>query len=167
VYLTQQDVWVDLADTVDPGDHHAVVPPTAVRLSQVPVPDPVVNPFLDSTLELKRTPRLVALAPNMNLASSRDGYLHFSIPTVVGEEAAWQALNEEHAVPAAVNVQLLRPAKVNAALIGRGEVLRKGRGVLVSEGRVTQNQNLVAVVTVTFTRFVKQEASAAVAAQLH
>lgn len=120
------------------------------------VPNLSVNLYLDHTLRLRRGPDGVELDPR-DCMGSGDGYVHFSIVTTVGEEAAWQALGNEHAVPASVNVQLLRPAEVGKGVItGIGKILRAGKNVMACEATVCQDMKLLALVTVTFVHFVKR-----------
>jgi acyl-coenzyme A thioesterase PaaI-like protein len=87
-----------------------------------------------------------------------DGYIHFSIITTLGEEAAWQIIGNEHAVPCQISVQLLRPAHVADGLItARGNLLRAGASMIYSEATVCQNHKLIAKVNATFTIFQKRD----------
>lgn len=114
------------------------------------------NLYLDHTLKLRRGPDGVELYPKEGMGSG-DGYIHFSIITTVGEEAAWQCLGDDHAVPATVSVQLLRPGQVSKGVItGIGHILRAGKGVMACEASVCQDLKLLAKVTVTFVHFVKR-----------
>lgn len=114
------------------------------------------NVFLDTTLKLHRGGEPVKLYPTMAMANCPEGYLHFSIPTIVAEEAAWWALEEEHAVPASMTINLLRPAHVlGGAIIGYGEQIRKGKSVLTACGSAMQGGKQIALVVVTFIRFEK------------
>lgn len=123
-------------------------------------PTLTTNLYLDHTLRMRRGPDGVELDPK-DCMGSGDGYIHFSVVTTVGEEAAWQCLGDDHAVPAQVTVNLLRPASVHDGMItGIGQVLRIGKGVMVSEATVCQNMKLIAKVTVTFVHFVKQPIAA-------
>lgn len=125
--------------------HHVVV-----------VPELSTNLYLDNTLKLLRGPDGVELYPKDGMGSG-DGYIHFSIVTTVGEEAAWWAIGNEHAVPATVTVQLMRPATVRGGVItGVGMCIRAGKNVMVSEGTVLQDMKVIAKVTVTFVHFVKR-----------
>ena len=115
------------------------------------------NPFLDHTLKLRRGPDGVEMMPECGMCSSEDGFLHFSVIVTIGEEAAWQAVGDDHAVPATVSVHLLRPAHINAGCItGKGILLRAGKRVIVSEGTVMQGLKLIAKVTATFVHFEKE-----------
>lgn len=114
------------------------------------------NLYLDHTLRLRRGPDGVELDPREGMGSG-DGYIHFSVVTTVGEEAAWQALGHEHAVPVHVSVELLRPAHVDEGMVvGIGEILRAGSAAMVCRGTVTQAMKLIAHVTVTFVPFIKR-----------
>lgn len=111
------------------------------------------NLYLDHLLKMKRGPDGVELEPEMAMGSG-NGFCHFSIVTTVGEEAAWWAVGDEHAIPASVEVKLLRPASVHrGTILGRGTVLRLGKSLMMSEGVVTQGTILLAKVTVTFVHY--------------
>lgn len=127
------------------------------HMATLPVmPRLTTNLFLDHVLKLRRGPDGVELDPR-DCMGSGDGYIHFSIVTTVGEEAAWQVLGEEHAVPASVNVLLCRPAEVRKGIIiGTGEIVRAGANVMHCKGIVTQDMKTICEVAVTFTRFVKR-----------
>jgi acyl-coenzyme A thioesterase PaaI-like protein len=116
-----------------------------------------LNPYLDVTLRVKRGPDGVELIPTDAICVGQDGYVHFSIIATLGEEAAWWAIGDDHAVPASVSVQLMRPAHIDAGpLIAIGECLRTGSQVIVSEGIVMQAGKIIAKVTAMFVPFVKQ-----------
>lgn len=123
--------------------------------------DPVVpvlsrNLYLDHQLKLKRGPDGTELEPT-DCMGSGDGYIHFSIITTIGEEAAWQALGDEHAVPCNVTVNLLRPGHIaKGTITGIGRILRAGTGVMVCDATVCQDGRLLAMVTATFVPFVKR-----------
>lgn len=117
-------------------------------------PKLVLNPYLDMVLKLKRGPDGVECDPEDCMASGQDGYIHFSIVTTIGEEAAWWAVGHDHAVPAAVSVQLLRPAHVGeGTLLGKGCALRLGKSIIVSEAVVTQGMKTICKVTANFVHF--------------
>jgi acyl-coenzyme A thioesterase PaaI-like protein len=118
-------------------------------------PELTTNLYLDYTLGVKRGPDGVEMQPEACMTCSKDGYLHFSIATTLGEEAAWWAVGDEHAVPANVSVQLMRPAHVaKGKLIARGTVLRLGKNVMCSEAEVVQDMKVIAKVT--FVHFEKR-----------
>lgn len=120
------------------------------------LPELTHNHYLDSLLSVRRGPDGVEFDPK-DMFCSGDGYLHFSIPTTLGEEAAWWAVGHDHAVPCNVQVQLLRPGRIDAGLVvAKGELLRAGKQIVASEGRVYQAFNLLAVVSVTWTIFYKE-----------
>lgn len=120
------------------------------------LPQLTTNLYLDGTLKLLRGPDGVELYPKEGMGSG-DGYVHFSVITTVGEEAAWWAIGNDHAVPAHVSVELMRPARVDkGVIIGIGQCLRAGKNVMVSEGTVMQGMDLIAKVTATFVHFVKR-----------
>lgn len=115
------------------------------------------NPFLDHCLKMRRAPDGVEMMPEHGMCSGDDGYIHFSIIATIGEEAAWQAVGDDHAVPANVSVNLMRPANISAGcLTGTGVLLRAGKNVIVSEGTVMQDMKLIAKVTATFVHFEKR-----------
>jgi acyl-coenzyme A thioesterase PaaI-like protein len=115
------------------------------------------NLFLDHTLNIKRGPDGTELMPQVGLGVG-DGYIHFSVIATLGEEAAWQVIGDEHAVPCHVAIDLLRPAHVDGGLItARGHLLRAGRSVICSEATVCQNHKPLAKVTATFVHFEKRQ----------
>lgn len=122
-----------------------------------------MNRFLDNTLALRRGFNIggddthVVLEVTEAMTNTSDGFLHFSIPTTVAEEAAWWSLQEEHAIPLGLNASFLRPANMNwGPITGIGRVIRKGQGVMVAEGEAWQNGKLIYKVTVNFVRFEKR-----------
>lgn len=133
------------------------VSPAVERYRATVKPELISNMYLDHTLKVMRGPDGVELQPQEGMTCSADGYLHFSIPTTVGEEAAWWAVGDDHAIPAQISVQLLRPAHVaDGPLTGKGYVLRHGVTVIGSEATVCQNLKLIAKVTVLFVHFEKR-----------
>jgi len=76
------------------------------------------------------------------------GMIHFAILTTMAEVAAAQVA-EVAVVPAALSVNLLRPA-TPGRLVGRGTLIRRGRRLIVADGAVYQGDRLVAKATVTF-----------------
>lgn len=74
--------------------------------------------------------------------------IHFAVLATLGEVAAAQAVGAG-VVPASVSLQLLKRARPGR-LVGRGRLLRRGRRLAVAEGEITQGEELVAKVTVTF-----------------
>jgi len=78
------------------------------------------------------------------------GMVHFAILTTLAEIAAARSAGAA-VVPAQLSVQLLRRART-ATLRARGRVLRSGRTLIVAEGEVLQDGELVAKATVTFAR---------------
>lgn len=119
-------------------------------------PELSLNLYLDHTLRLRRGPDGVELEPKEGMGSG-DGYIHFSIITTVGEEAAYWVIGSDHVAPACVSVQLLRPARIDGGLItGVGCLLRAGKHVIVAEGTVMQDMKLLAKVSVTFVHFIKE-----------
>ena len=117
-----------------------------------------VNPYLDKFLQLERGENgsEVVLNPSGPMCSGRDGYVHFSIVATVAEEAAWQAIGDEHAVPSSISISLLRPAHITGGeIVGSGEVLKNGRQVISSCGYAYQGGKLLAHVTVSFVHFEK------------
>lgn len=106
---------------------------------------------------MQRGPEGVELLPEQGMCSGEDGFIHFSVVARVGEEASWWAIGDDHAVPASVFVQLMRPAHVDGGPItGKGILQRAGTGVIVSEGVVMQDMKEIAKVSVTFIHFVKR-----------
>lgn len=114
-----------------------------------------INYMLDHTLKLKRGPDGTELEPK-NCMCSGDGYIHFSVVTTVAEEAAWQALGHDHAIPCSVTVNLFRAAHITKGpLTGIGHVDRIGKKMMWSEGCCMQDGNLIAKVHVVWTIFTK------------
>ena len=74
--------------------------------------------------------------------------IHFAVLSTVAEIAAARAVGTS-VVPATVTVHLLSRARL-APLVGKGKVLRKGKRLVVAEGEVTQNGELVAEAIVQF-----------------
>ncbi|HEX4955685.1 MAG TPA: hotdog domain-containing protein [Thermoanaerobaculia bacterium] len=74
--------------------------------------------------------------------------IHFAVLATLGEVAAAQAAGGA-VVPASVTVQLLTRARPGR-LVGKGRLLCRGRTLVVAEGEVFQDENLVAKVAVTF-----------------
>lgn len=127
-------------------------------MSSIAIVRPVLTPnlFLDHCLNMKRGPDGTELMPKEGLGVG-DGYIHFSVIGTLGEEAAWWAIGDEHAVPCHVGIDLFRPAHASAGLItARGNLLRAGASVICSEATVCQNHKLLAKVTANFVRFVKR-----------
>jgi acyl-coenzyme A thioesterase PaaI-like protein len=77
-----------------------------------------------------------------------DGVIHFSILATLGEVAAARTVGAP-IIPAALTVHLLSRARPGR-LAGRGRLLRRGRNLAVAEAEITQDDNLLAKVTVTF-----------------
>lgn len=116
-----------------------------------------INPWLDGALQLKRGHAEVKVLPRREMCTGYDGYIHFSLPLTIAEEAAYWALDEEHAVPAQISVSLLRPAHVNnGPIIGFGDRIRKGASVLTATGSAIQGGKQICHVTVTFIKFEKR-----------
>jgi acyl-coenzyme A thioesterase PaaI-like protein len=153
--------------------HFAVMASDAERLQR-----DSSNFYLDSTLRLQRGAGGVLLRPDREMCSTVEqcldtpadkhvanscpgcgggglkGFLHFSVVTTVAEEAAWQALGEDHAVPAAITVNLVRPGTLTGGdVIGEGVAVKAGRGIMVAEGKAYQGGKLLATVTATFARY--------------
>jgi len=76
------------------------------------------------------------------------GTVHFAVLATLAEVAAAGAAGAS-VVPASVHLSLMRRA-VPGRLEGRGQVLKRGRTLLVAEGEVRQDGDLVAKATVTF-----------------
>ena len=76
------------------------------------------------------------------------GTIHFAVLTTLAEVAASQVADAA-VVPSSVNVQLMRRAKPGR-LVGKGILLKKGRRLMVCEGEVRQDDELVAKATVQF-----------------
>ena len=76
------------------------------------------------------------------------GMIHFAVLTTMAEVAAAQAV-EVAVMPAAISVNLLRPAKPGR-LVGRGTLVQRGRRLVIADGAVYQDDRLVAKATVTF-----------------
>jgi acyl-coenzyme A thioesterase PaaI-like protein len=76
------------------------------------------------------------------------GVIHFAVLTALAEVSA-ASVAEAPVVPSAVTVHLLNRARL-APLVGRGRLLRKGKRLIVAEGEVTQDGQLVAKATVQF-----------------
>lgn len=121
----------------------------------------LVNAFLDVTLGMTRGKDGVTLTPTDAMTCGADGYLHFSVPLTVGEEAAWWSLGCEHAVPSQVSTNLLRPATLSGGPItGKGYAVRKGKGTMVATGEAWQDGKMLALVTVNFVHFEKRAETA-------
>jgi len=76
------------------------------------------------------------------------GTVHFAVLATLAEVAAAGATGVS-VVPASVHLSLMRRA-VPGRLEGRGQVLKRGRTLLVAEGEVRQDCDLVAKATITF-----------------
>ena len=76
------------------------------------------------------------------------GMIHFAVLTTMAEVAAAQVA-EVAVVPAALTVNLLRPAKPGR-LVARGTLISRGRRLVVADGAVYQDDRLIAKATVTF-----------------
>ena len=74
--------------------------------------------------------------------------VHFAVLTTLAEISAASAVGAS-VVPATVTVHLLSRARL-APLLGKGRVLRKGKRLVVAEGEVTQDGELVAKAIVQF-----------------
>ncbi len=77
-----------------------------------------------------------------------NGMVHLAVLTTLGEVAAAHAVDRP-VVPTALTANFLRPASLGP-LTARGRVLSGGKRIVTAEGEVTQNDKLVAKVTVTF-----------------
>lgn len=76
------------------------------------------------------------------------GTIHFAVLTTLAEVSAARAANAA-VVPASVHIQLMRRAEPGR-LVGRGNVLKRGRRLINAEGEVTQDGKLVAKASVQF-----------------
>ena len=76
------------------------------------------------------------------------GTVHFAVLATVAEVAAASAA-EASVVPASVHLSLLRRAEPGQ-LLGRGNVVRRGRTLTVCDGEVYRGDRLVARATVHF-----------------
>jgi len=76
--------------------------------------------------------------------------VHFAVLAALAEIAAARSTGAS-VMPAQVSVHLLRRAHA-APLAARGRVLKAGRTLIVAEGEVTQDGELVAKAVVTFAR---------------
>ena len=76
------------------------------------------------------------------------GIIHFAVLATLAEVAAARAVGVP-VVPAGIQIQLLKRASPGR-LIGRGQLLRKGRRIAVAEGEVLQEGHIVAKASVTF-----------------
>ena len=76
------------------------------------------------------------------------GLIHFAVLTTMAEVSAAIAVGAS-VVPASIHVNLLSPARPGR-LTAEGVLIKRGRTLSVAEGRVLQEDRLVARATVTF-----------------
>lgn len=82
-----------------------------------------------------------------------EGYIHASVIQALGQEAAWQAIQDNGAVTAQINTNFVSfGTLVDGEIEAIGDIIHIGRKLFVSEAKVWQNGRLLANVIVTFAR---------------
>ncbi len=127
----------------------------------------MANMFLDKTLGLARGYSVIGEDGKLEVRyrpqrdhcagsfmrgwMSDDQYIHAAVLTTVGQEAAWWAVGNDHAVTVQMEARFVRRALLSEGeIVGRGVCLQNGSRIMQARGEVYQKDRLVAVVTASF-----------------